>query len=196
MRAPWLTLAVWTAFVGCREPEPGPLAEASLLRLECDQLMVGLEHYLAAEGVRRARVVADTACFLEDRSTVGLKHVRVTFYDAVGAASSTLTSDSASYDWLSGDMQAVGDVVVVDAETRRRVETEVMYYERVKEEIWSDRPTTMREPDGTVVNGSGFRSTSGLDRVEMENARLTQPARAEPATTEPAGAADTVGGGP
>lgn len=165
------------ALAACAPGDPGPVAEAALLRLQCDQLMVGLEHFLAADGVRRARVVADTACFLEDRATVGLHRVRVTFYDAVGAPSSTLTSDSASYDWLAGDMHAVGNVVVVDAETGRRVETSVLYYERAKEEIWSDQATTMTEPDGTVVEGTGFRSSSGLERVEMENARLTRPPR-------------------
>ncbi|MGH7544802.1 MAG: LPS export ABC transporter periplasmic protein LptC [Gemmatimonadota bacterium] len=170
----WLLAASWAA---CSPQESGPLAEAALLRLQCDQVMTELEHFLSADGVRRATVVADTACFLENQSTVHLKNVEVTFYDAAGGPSSTLTSDSATYEWLSGDMRAFGDVVVVDAETGRRLETPVMHYVRASEEIWSDRPSTMTEPDGTVVQGTGFRSNSGMDRVEMENARLTKPPR-------------------
>lgn len=164
---------------GCAPDEPAPLAQAALLRLHCDQLMVGLEHYLTAGGVRRAYVVADTACFLEDQSNVSLKRVQVTFYDVMGAASSTLTSDSAIYDWMSGDMDAFGDVVVVDTETGRRLETPVLHYARAREEAWSDQPSTMTESDGTVVQGTGFRTSSGLDRVEMENAQLTKPPRAD-----------------
>ena len=159
----------------CSPQEPAPLAEQALLRLQCDQVMIGLEHFLSADGVRLANVVADTACFLENQSTVHLKNVEVTFYDAAGGPSSTLTSDSATYDWLSGDMRAFGDVVVVDTETGRRLETPVMHYIRAEEEIWSDQPSTLTEANGTVVQGTGFTSSSGMDRVEMENARLTRP---------------------
>ncbi|MBI4513010.1 MAG: LPS export ABC transporter periplasmic protein LptC [Gemmatimonadetes bacterium] len=151
------------------------MAEAALVGLGCDQLMIGLEHYLASGGVRRARVVADTACFLDERATVQLLRVRVTFYELQGEESSTLTSDSASYDWMSGDMQARGNVLVVDSRTDRRVRTSMLRYERAREEIWSDQPATMTEPDGMVVEGAGFRASPGLDWVEMESARLTKP---------------------
>lgn len=181
--------ALWVAFLipalGCEPDPPAPLAEAALLRLQCDQLMVGLEHYLTAEGIRRAHVLADTACFLENRSTVLLSKARMTFYGSEGEVASTLTSDSATYEWLTGDMEALGNVVVVDPETGRRVETSVLYYERAREQIWSDRRTKMTEPDGTVVEGVGFRSSSGLDRVEMESARLTRPARPAGSSSAP-----------
>lgn len=186
---PWaVALVAAAAWAACSPEESAPLAEAALLRLQCDQMMTRLEHFLSAEGIRRAYVVADTACFLENQSTVHLQDVNVTFYDAAGAPSSTLTSDSATYDWLGGDMQAFGDVVVVDAETGRRLETPVLYYVRAKEEIWSDQPSTLTEADGTVVQGTGFRSSSGLDRVEMETARLTKPPRSESGTGAGAGA--------
>lgn len=188
MRIGSWAVAGWIVVAACGPSDPGPLAEAALLRLQCDQLMLGLEHYVTAEGVRRARVVADTACFLEDRATVQLTRVRVTFYDPLGAPSSNLTSDSAAYDWMSGDMRALGNVVVVDAESGRRVETSVLHYERPQERIWSDQPTTMTEPDGTVVEGTGFRSSSALDQVEMDNARLTRPP-GRGAPPAPAGAA-------
>lgn len=177
---PWTIAGILAAsWAACSPQESGPLAEAALTRLQCDQVMIGLEHFLSGDGVRRANVVADTACFLENESTVHLKNVKVTFYDAAGGPSSTLTSDSATYDWLSGDMRAFGDVVVVDAETGRRLESPVLHYVRAKEEIWSDQPSAMTEADGTLVQGTGFRSNSGMDRVEMENARLTKPPRSE-----------------
>ena len=174
-----LACAAWLA-AACGSTEPAPLAEEALLRLQCDQLMIGLDHHVATAGVRRARVVADTACFLEGRAQVHLKRVRATFFDAQGQTGSTLTADSAVYDWMTGDMEAFGHVVVVDPATRRQVETSVMRYGRNRDEIWSDRPTTLREPDGTVVEGAGFRSTSSLQRIEMESARLTKPPAAGP----------------
>lgn len=151
------------------------MAETALVRLGCDQLMIGLEHYLTSEGVRRARVVADTACFLDDRATVRLARVRVTFHGLQGEESSTLTSDSASYDWVRGDMEARGNVLVLDPKTGRRVRTSALRYERARDEILSDQPATMTEPDGTVVEGVGFRASPGLEWVEMESARLTKP---------------------
>lgn len=166
-----------SALAACGERADTPLVAEEILQLnaKANQVVIGLEHYVTEEGVRRARVVADTAFFLEDQTTVELRVMRVTFYDANGRVTSVLTARRGTYDWETTDMVAEEDVVVINPDEGRRIETSVMYYSRRDDRIWGDAPTKMIEVDGTVVEGSAFESNSSLDEVHLTSARLVKP---------------------
>lgn len=159
----------------CAEPDSGSVVTPDLLRLETNQVVIGLETFVTTEGVRKAHLVGDTAFFPEDASRVDLTGVRVTFYGSQGEVSSILTSKEGTYDWETGDMVGRGDVVVLDPDDGRRVETQVMHYDRNAERIWSDAPTRVFEADGTEIEGTAFESDPGLDEVNLESARLVRP---------------------
>ena len=170
-------VTVATALVACGEGSEAPVVAEEILQLnaEANQVVIGLEHYVASEGIRRAHVVADTAFFLENKSIVELRVMQVTFFDATGRVTSILTSRRGTYDWDSSDMEAEENVVVLNPREGRRIETSVMYYNRAEDRIWSDAPTKMFEADGTIVEGSAFESNSGLDEVNLTSARLIRP---------------------
>lgn len=168
-------MAVW--LVSCGDRGETPLVAEEILRLnsEAEQVVIGLEHYVTSQGIRRAHVLADTAFFLEGKSQVELRVMQVTFYNALGEVSSILTSRNGTYDWDTGDMVATDDVVVVNPKEGRRIETSVMYYERANDRIWGDAPTKMFESDGTVIEGTAFESTSSMEVVDLTSARMVKP---------------------
>jgi len=79
-----------------------------------DQVLYNMTHYVTAQGVLRARVLADTGYFYTAAQVAELRNVHVTFYDVTGRETSTLTSREGTFHY-SGDMEGRGNVVVVRA---------------------------------------------------------------------------------
>jgi LPS export ABC transporter protein LptC len=183
-RALVLGLFVWVT-AACGEGEDAPLVAEEILQLNtrANRVAMGLTHYVASEGIRRAQIMADTAFFIEDEALVELRGMEVIFYDEDGNETTDLTARSGTYSWDTGNMTATGEVVVVKRDEERRIETSVMYYERPEDRIWSDAPTTMYEADGTVIEGTSFQSNSGMDRVELTEPRVVR--RGAPRPREP-----------
>lgn len=171
-----------SCLLACGESGEPPLVAEEVLQLnpEADQVVFGLEHYVTANGIRRALVEADTAFFLEGRPIVELRVLRVTFYDVDGEETSVLTSREGTYDWDNGDMTARTDVVVVNRAEGRRLETSVLYYLRPEDRIWSDEHTTMIEADGTTIQSSYFESDSRMEQINLDPIRLTRPGAQPP----------------
>jgi LPS export ABC transporter protein LptC len=168
--------------LACGESGEPPLVAEEILQLnpEADQVGFGIEHYVTANGIRRALVEADTAFYLEGRPVVELRVLRVTFYDVDGEETSVLTSREGTYDWDNGDMTARTDVVVVNRAEGRRLETSVLYYLRAEDRIWSDEHTTMIQADGTTIEGSYFESDSRMGQINLDSPRLTRPGAQPP----------------
>lgn len=177
IKAPVSALLAVPLLAACADRGETPLVAEEILQLnaQANQVVIGLEHNVASEGIRRAHVVADTAFFIEDQTIVELLVMQVTFFDATGQVTSILTARMGTYDWDTADMVAEEDVVVINPAEGRRIETSVMYYNRAEDRIWSDAPTQMYEADGTIVEGSAFESNSGLDEVQLTSARLVKP---------------------
>lgn len=179
----------------CAESGEAPLVAEEVLRLhdQADQVIFGLEHHVTAAGIRKARILADTAFFLADQPVVELHGLTVNFYDSNGALTSILSSDAGTYDWDTGDMTATGSVVVINPQEGRRIETSIMHYDRLRHRIWGDEPTRMIEADGTIVQGSTFDSDASLTEVNLTSARLQKP---EAAPSRPEEADTLSAGGP
>jgi LPS export ABC transporter protein LptC len=122
-----------------------------------DQVLIAMSHYVTQDGVQRARVRADTAYFFSPTQSAELRNVHITFYDPRGAETSTLTAKEGTYRWSTENMEARGDVVVrrTDGATLR---TEVLRYDRAKNEVSSDKPFVFDEPDGQHIEGEGLTS--------------------------------------
>jgi LPS export ABC transporter protein LptC len=122
-----------------------------------DQVLIGMSHYVTDAGVLRARVRADTAFFFSGTQRAELRNVHVTFYDATGKPTSTLTAREGTHFWRTGDMEARGNVVVVREKDGGTMRTEVMYYNQVRNEVTSDRHFVFDSPD-RHIEGEGFTS--------------------------------------
>jgi LPS export ABC transporter protein LptC len=141
--------------VGCKTGIPVTATQAALD--SADQVLIGMSHYVTDAGVLRARVRADTAFFFSGTQRAELRNVHVTFYDATGKATSTLTAREGTNYWRTGDMEARGNVVVVRDKDGGTMRTEVMYYNQVRNEVTSDRHFVFDSPD-RHIEGEGFTS--------------------------------------
>ncbi len=137
-----------------------------------DQVLIGMSHYVTNAGVLRARVRADTAFFFSGTQRAELRNVHVTFYDAAGQATSTLTAREGTQHWRTGDMEARGSVVVIRNKDGGTMRTEVMYYNQLRNEVSSDRDFVFDAPD-RHIKGRGFTSDPEFKRVTAKGPQGT-----------------------
>ena len=152
----WLLALVGAlgATLACRD---GTRATATITPADtADQVLVGMSHYVTADGVQRARVRADTGYFYSSTQTATLRTVHITFYNAEGAESSSLTAREGMYHWRTGDMEARGDVVVVTTDGRT-LRTEQLGYSEARNAVTADGPFVFDGPN-RHVEGEGFTS--------------------------------------
>ena len=179
------TLSV--AACGQEEVQEDP-AGPDFREIEADQVMVGVEHYMTREGVRRAHLRADTVYLSGEGSSAHLRHYTVDFFNARGGLQSVLTAEDGTYDMRTGDMRAAEDVVVVDSDESQRLETQRLHYDATTEKLQSDVEFTLVEGRDTI-RGTGFVTDPGLDSLTVRPPAMVSPPE------ERAGAPDTAGGG-
>jgi len=134
-----------------------------------DQMLIGMSHYVTADGVQRARVRADTAYLYSNSQSAMLEAVHITFFSMAGAQTSTLTAKGGTYYWRTGDMEARGNVVVVTTDGRT-LRTEAMHYSEVRNEVTSDGRFTFDGPQ-RHIEGEGFVSDPDFKNVVAKHPR-------------------------
>ncbi len=168
--APFLGLAgALAAALACRD-EGRPTATISPADT-ADQVLIGMTHYITKDGVLRARVRADTAYFYSTTQAADLQAVHITFYNAAGAETSTLTARQGAYHWRGGDMEGRGNVVVVTTDGRT-LRTEQLRYSQSKNEVTADGPFVFDGPN-RHVEGEGFTSDPDFKNVVAKHPKGT-----------------------
>jgi LPS export ABC transporter protein LptC len=192
-RALW----VMAVAIACRgDGTAPPQATGSSMLDTADQMMFGIRTILTDQGVRNAELEADTAFFFDENTRIELRGVKLTFHTRTGERNSVLTSREGTYNTRQSQMEARGNVVVV-SEDGRRLTSEQLKYEQMRNEISSDSAFVLTEP-GRRVEGIGFTSDPNMNNVRVQRliegegavstGDLGQPRPAGPA---PAPAADT-----
>src|SRR6266536_3591220 len=144
----FLTILFNAVFASCKNGTP--VTATQVVLDSADQVLLGMSHYVTELGVLRARVE--------------LRNVHVTFYDIAGNPTSTLTSREGTDHWRTDDMEARGNVVVVRDKDGGTMRTEVMTYNRVRNEGSSDKSFVWDEPGRHVV-GDGFTSDPEFKKI-------------------------------
>lgn len=163
---PAATLLAATLLVGC-SPDEDPPTAGELMGEGVEMLMVDMETFLTRDGIRRARLEADTAEFREG-GEVHMRPVTLVFFDEAGREGSELTAERGIYYEASEDMEAFGNILVVDRREDRRLETERLRYTALADELRGDVAFTLTSDGGrTVVRGASFVSDPGLDSVTV-----------------------------
>lgn len=163
-------LLMW-GLASCSSEESTPLVSEELERMDADNVLFGMVHYMTTDGVREAQVTADTAYFWNDSSTVALRNLRLTVFTETGLEKATVTGIQGTLDTRTDRMVAQGDVVLVVRDGGQRIETAELYYDPPRNRIWSDSATVMTE--GTrVTTGSGFESDVEFRNVRIRDARV------------------------
>lgn len=154
----WLALAAAACSNGVK-----PSAVIEDAPDQSDQMLVAMSHLLTTNGVVRAKIEADTTYISSNQQVADLRRVRVTFYDAQGVPTSTLTSRTGTYHLRSGDMEGRGSVLVTTTDGRR-LTTEVIRYTQAKDSVSSDQPFVFDAPD-RHIEGEGFTSDPSFRNV-------------------------------
>ncbi len=139
------------ASCGGEEEPPGGTAPAVFVE-GVDQVMIGVENYITSDGLRRARLDADTAFTFERAGRLELRVVTITFFAEVGDTLGVLTGQGAEYDLETGAVTVRGDVEVVLA-TGERLEAPLLDYVPQANEIRADSGYVLYYPNGTVDRG-------------------------------------------
>jgi LPS export ABC transporter protein LptC len=169
-----MTLTV-VALVGCEEDEPVAAAEAPSVFVEgADQVMVGVENHITRQGIRQARLEADTAYTFEEDGRLDLKQVTLTFYGEAGDTLGVLTGQSAEYQLEVGDVTVRGDVQV-ELQTGERFEAPVLAYISASNQIRADSGYVLTYPDGTVDRGTYVVRDLATDETRYGEGRTTTP---------------------
>lgn len=124
-----------------------------------DQVLDSVYHVVTKDGMRQSIVEADTAYYYEASKVFELRKLKVTFFNAAGAQTSTLTSREGTYQVNLGQMEARGSVVVRSVDGRALF-TELLRYDQGKNELSTDQPFTFTGP---TANGSGVGFVSDPD---------------------------------
>jgi LPS export ABC transporter protein LptC len=142
-----------------------PKASGSPMADSADQMMFGINTLLTNRGVLNAELEADTAFFFDENTRIELRVVKLTFYTRTGERNSVLTSREGTYNTRQSRMEARGNVVVV-SEDGRRLTTEQLRYDQIRNEISSDSAFVLTEP-GRRLQGVGFTSDPNMNNVRV-----------------------------
>jgi hypothetical protein len=136
---------------GAEDEVPGGTVPAVFVE-GVDQVMVGVENYITSQGVRRARLDADTAYTIEQDGRLDLRVVTMTFYGEIGDTLGVLNGQSAEYELETGNVRVRGDVEVT-LRSGERFEAPVLEYLSNANEIRADSGYVYFMVDGTVDRG-------------------------------------------
>ena len=151
--------------LACNQTTPPPVATAGTAADSADQFMVGMYVNVVEGGIKRAKILADTAYFFDDNTRLRMHGVSGEFYTSTGAPDGRMTGKLAHYNLRNQHLEAFGDVVVVSVDGTR-LNTPHLVYDQAQNEIHGDSAFTMTDPERTV-EGIGFVSDPGLTSIRI-----------------------------
>ena len=165
-----LTACLALAAAACEEQVATTPLPEELRALQADQVLFEIVTHVTLDGIREARIQADTAYLWQDSATVALRAVNLIMYDDAGVERARVTSRTGRLNEDTQHMVARGDAVLVMSD--RRIESAEIHYEPQRDRIWSDSATVMRMTEGNrVVEGSSFLSDANFGNIFIQNQR-------------------------
>src|SRR5690349_7839516 len=137
-----------------------------------DQVLDSVYHVVTKDGMRQSIVEADTAYYYEQSETFELRNLRVTFFRANGAETSTLTAKEGTFKTRIGKMEARRSVVVRSVDGRALF-TELLRYDQNLNQLSTDQPFTFTGPTSSG-SGVGFVSDPDFRNVTGSQGRGTE----------------------
>ena len=89
-----------------------------------------------------------------------------TFFNQFGEVESVLTAKNAVFLKKEEIFEARNQVVVRNFRQDQELLTDLLYWDRKQEKLWSDQPVIITTPDGTT-NGSGFTADQNFTRYAI-----------------------------
>jgi len=125
-----------------------------------EQVIMGGRVVMTDRGIMKGVLLADTVIAYENGTRLELRQVNVTFYTAHGSEDGVLTARQGTYNSRLSRLEARGSVIVV-AEDGRRLDTEQLVYDQLRNQIFSDSAFVLNRPPQQIM-GIGFESDPQL----------------------------------
>lgn len=164
-------LLVAGAMGACEQDLSTPVADTELRSMEASWVAYGMASFVTSEGVREARIEADTAFIFEDTGLANLHQMQIVFYDELGRPRATVTGQRGEWNRETDRMVARGEVDLFIHADSSTLESQEIFYDPQIDRIWSDSATVRTAKDGTVTSGTAFESDMSFERIRIENAR-------------------------
>lgn len=185
-----VTAALAVGLAACADTSSAPIADASVQEIDADFILWEMENALTLNGVRSGHVLADSAWGKRDSATVHMRGVTMSLYNDAGVERARVTSNEGVFNQQTEELMAYGDVILEVNDQGVRIESAMLGYDPIRDEIWSDSVTNA-VIEGTPSNGTCFRSDLQFTLWSVCNPRGRIPERAPGATVQ----SDTAGVG-
>lgn len=135
-----------------------------------DETSEGLHIIYTDSGMAQIEIysnIAETYTLPEDKTKFkdGLK---VNFYSDDGEIEAVLTSLYGEIDKRTGNITVRDSVKLVNLEKQKTLKTEVLYWDKGGDSIYTDKPVVITSPD-MVLSGVGAWATPNLDTAQFYN---------------------------
>jgi len=167
----FVPLCLCASFLAACGPAERGVASANVVADSADQTMFGLTQILTNNGVMQAYLQADTAYMYEASGRVDLRHIKVTFYSALGDPESVLTGQTGTYWTRTNQMSAKGGVVVVRTADQAKLRTEFLEYDPATNQVKTDQPYVADKGAQHVEGDHGFTCDPGFTNCTTVGAR-------------------------
>lgn len=98
--------------------------------------------------------------------------IHVMFYDSIEQMVSEIMSDYAIRREKDNLMEVRKNVVIFDYENQKELNTEVLFWDQEKREIFNNAFVTIKEK-GKIMHGDSMRADENLDHFELFQVRAT-----------------------
>jgi len=98
--------------------------------------------------------------------------VHLWLYDTTGKLEAELTANRARQDMETNLFEAIGNVVVIDADGKK-LETEQLFLDQKKGEIYSEKYTKITFPNGTIITGDKLTAKPDFSEYVLSKGRAT-----------------------
>lgn len=127
---------------------------------------VDVELFYSDSAVVRIRLTADRQLEFESGDREFPEGVYIEFYDQDEIRSSSIKANQGYFNKKENKYTATGDVVVINYQSDEKLETEVLYWEPNKEEIYTDRYVEITSDD-EVLMGEGLTSDESFTTYQI-----------------------------
>jgi len=107
--------------------------------------------------------IAET--YIEPKKITQFKDgLKVLFFDDLGNVTSILTSIYGEVDEETGNIEVRDSVEFLNIQSKELLKTEVLYWNKIADSIYTDKPVVLRAPD-KVITGIGARTNHLMDTL-------------------------------
>lgn len=92
--------------------------------------------------------------------------LKVNFYSDDGEIEATLTSLYGEIDKKTGNITVRDSVKLINLENKKTLKTEVLYWNKGGDSIYTDKPVVIKSPD-MILSGVGAWATPNLDTAQF-----------------------------